>query len=42
MSSSSLVVASHYTGVAASVSGQMAGILSAPDSMEDATVTGPA
>jgi hypothetical protein len=40
VSNSSLVVASHYTGFAASASDQMAGIPSAPDSIEDATVTG--
>jgi hypothetical protein len=40
VSNSSLVVASHYAGFAASASDQMAGIPSAPDSIEDATVTG--
>jgi hypothetical protein len=40
MSSLPLLSPSHYAGFAASASCLMAGIPSAPDSIEDATVTG--
>ncbi|HEY7297587.1 MAG TPA: hypothetical protein VH684_06580 [Xanthobacteraceae bacterium] len=40
MGNSSLVGASHYASFAASAADQMAGTPSAPDSIEDATVTG--